>query len=78
MLAKLGKCPRAWITELKGKRAIELLRNGSNVNETADRLGYQHARNFAAGAGMCHEDDGKLHLERDLTIVCNGIIGKSI
>ena len=38
MLAKLGKCPRAWITELKGKRAIELLRNGSNVNETADRL----------------------------------------
>jgi AraC-like DNA-binding protein len=47
MLGQFGKCPRSWMVEQRQCRAIELFQNGSNVNETADSLAYQHARNFS-------------------------------
>jgi AraC-like DNA-binding protein len=48
MFRKFGKCPRSWMAEQRQRRAIELFQNGSNVNETAVSLAYQHARNFSS------------------------------
>jgi transcriptional regulator GlxA family with amidase domain len=45
--AKFDKCPRTWIAEQREQRAIELLRKGYTVKETAVSLGYQHPTNFS-------------------------------
>jgi transcriptional regulator GlxA family with amidase domain len=39
--------PRCWLKRLRMQRAIELLRDGSNVNETADCLGYHDHSHFS-------------------------------
>jgi AraC-like DNA-binding protein len=39
--------PRRWIKRLRMQRAIELLRDGSNVNETAGCLGYHDRSHFS-------------------------------
>ena len=47
-LLAVGHSPRHCLKRLRMQRAIELLRDGSNVNETADRLGYRYATHFSA------------------------------
>ncbi len=47
-LAAAGDSPRRLLKRLRMQRAIELLRDGSNVNETADGLGYRYATHFSA------------------------------
>ncbi|MGO8931303.1 MAG: helix-turn-helix transcriptional regulator [Limisphaerales bacterium] len=42
-----GRKPRQWLRKLRMQRAIELLRDGSNVNETADCLGYRDRSHFS-------------------------------
>ncbi len=42
----LGKTPKMWMCEQRQKYAIELLRNGTSVKETALRLGYRQPTNF--------------------------------
>ena len=44
---KTGKCPQAWLCELRQQQAIELLRRGCKVKETAEFLGYKHATHFS-------------------------------
>jgi|WetSurMetagenome_2_1015567.scaffolds.fasta_scaffold515082_1 AraC family transcriptional regulator, transcriptional activator of the genes for pyochelin and ferripyochelin receptors len=39
--------PRCWLKRLRMERAIELLRDGSNVSETADCLGYRDRSHFS-------------------------------
>ena len=46
-LYSMKKPPRLWITRLRMERALELLRDGSNVNETADLLAYQNHGQFS-------------------------------
>lgn len=46
-LRKFNKGPRIWLAEQRQYLAIELLRNGFTVKETAASLGYQHANNFS-------------------------------
>jgi len=46
-LTTFGDTPRRWLNALRMQRAIELLRHGSNVNQTADRLGYHDRSHFS-------------------------------
>jgi AraC-like DNA-binding protein len=46
-LYSMKEPPRLWINRLRMERAIELLRDGSNVNETADLLAYQNHGQFS-------------------------------
>jgi AraC-like DNA-binding protein len=39
--------PRRWLKRLRMEKAIELLRDGCNVNQTADYLGYQDRSHFS-------------------------------
>jgi transcriptional regulator GlxA family with amidase domain len=39
--------PRCWLKRLRMQRAIQLLRDGSSVNETADCLGCHDRRHFS-------------------------------
>ena len=43
----MGKSPHAWLVELRQRQAIELLRDGSSVKETALTLGYKHPTHFS-------------------------------
>jgi len=43
---QMGKSPKTWLAEQRQQQAIELLRNGSSVKETAAVLGYKQATNF--------------------------------
>jgi AraC-like DNA-binding protein len=45
-LANSGKSPRHWLVEERQWQAIELLRDGSSIKETAARLGYNQQTNF--------------------------------
>jgi AraC-like DNA-binding protein len=46
-LYSLKEPPRLWIKRLRMERALELLRDGSNVNETAALLAYQNHGQFS-------------------------------
>jgi transcriptional regulator GlxA family with amidase domain len=46
-LSALGVTPRRCLKRLRMQRAIELLRDGSNVSEAAFRLGYQDPSHFS-------------------------------
>jgi transcriptional regulator GlxA family with amidase domain len=46
-LKEMGKCPQAWLSEQRQRRAIELLQDGSTVKETAGSLGYKYATHFS-------------------------------
>jgi len=42
-----GRTPEAWLAELRWRQALELVREGSPVKETASRLGYHQASAFS-------------------------------
>jgi len=44
---KMGVCPHAWLFEQRQRQAVELLRDGSSVKETAIILGYKSATHFS-------------------------------
>jgi len=44
---KVGKIPKAWLIEQRQRRAMELLRSGCLVKETAAELGYRYAHHFS-------------------------------
>ncbi len=44
---RMPKSPKAWLLEQRQLRAIELLRDGCSVKETAALLGYTHADHFS-------------------------------
>lgn len=46
-IAIFGTCPRQRLKLLRMENASELLRDGSNVNETADLLGYRDRSHFS-------------------------------
>lgn len=46
-LTAFGHTPRRWLNALRMRRVIELLRDGSNVNQTADCLGYHDRSHFS-------------------------------
>jgi transcriptional regulator GlxA family with amidase domain len=46
-LSALGDTPRRWLKRLRMESALELLRDGSNVNETANCLGYMDHSHFS-------------------------------
>jgi transcriptional regulator GlxA family with amidase domain len=46
-LKAMGERPQAWLCEERQRRAVELLRDGSNVKTTAALLGYRHATHFS-------------------------------
>ena len=47
-IAELGKNPKAWLLGLRQQIAIQLLRDGRSVKETADHLGgYKDASSFS-------------------------------
>jgi|SRR5271154_5180922 len=46
-LKRTGKSPKAWLAEERQSRAIELLRDGRSIKETAVSLGYRHPTNFS-------------------------------
>ena len=45
-LKQTNKTPRVWLAEQRQHQAIELLRDGSTVKETATCLGYKQQTNF--------------------------------
>jgi AraC-like DNA-binding protein len=45
-LKQMEKSPMAWLSEQRQHQAVELLRNGSSVKETALYLGYKQSTNF--------------------------------
>jgi AraC-like DNA-binding protein len=45
-LATTGKSPRHWLMEQRHRQALELLRDGSSIKETATYLGYKQQTNF--------------------------------
>ena len=44
---KFGVCPLAWLFERRQQLALELLRDGSSVKETAMTLGYKYPTHFS-------------------------------
>ena len=46
-IRQFGATAKSWITKQRHKQAVELLRDGSLVKETASLLGYKHANNFS-------------------------------
>ncbi len=45
-LKSMGKSPGIWLIEQRQQRAIQLLRDGSSIKETAVNLGYRQQTNF--------------------------------
>jgi AraC-like DNA-binding protein len=43
----MGVCPRVWLFEQRQRQALELLRDGSSVKETAIMLGYKSPTHFS-------------------------------
>ena len=56
-LHRFGKSPAQWLKEERQRQAIALLRDGSNIQETAYCLGYKQqtnfTRNFKKHWGFC-------------------------
>jgi AraC-like DNA-binding protein len=46
-LPALGDTPRRWLKRLRMERAVELLRDGSSIKETAACLGYEDPSHFS-------------------------------
>ena len=42
-----GKAPKLWMTQNRHQLAIELLKGGATVKETARHLGYSNQQNFS-------------------------------
>lgn len=58
-----GEPPRGCLKRLRMERALELLHDGCNVNQTADRLGYHDhshfSRDFKKHYGLAPKEYGK-------------------
>jgi AraC-like DNA-binding protein len=67
-LPAFGETPRRWLKRLRMQRAVELLCGGSNISETADRLGYKYPTHFSAEFKQVHgvppRDYGSTSMER--------------
>ncbi len=46
-LRKMGKCPKAWLSEQRQLQAAALLRAGSSIKETAGQLCYKSQQHFS-------------------------------
>jgi transcriptional regulator GlxA family with amidase domain len=46
-LKEMGTNPKHWLAEQRQKQAMELLRDGSTVKETASQLGYRYPNHFS-------------------------------
>jgi transcriptional regulator GlxA family with amidase domain len=42
-----GKKPKAWLAEQRQRQALELIKDGSSVKETAAQLGYKHSTHLS-------------------------------
>ena len=49
----LGQTPQVWLTKQRHQLAIELLRKGSPVKETAALVAYRHATTFSREFKKC-------------------------
>lgn len=45
-LKQIKKDIKTWLAEQRQQQAVELLRDGSSIKETASNLGYKQATNF--------------------------------
>src|ERR1017187_3483033 len=45
-LKQMGKNTNIWLAEQRQRHALELLRDGCSIKETASCLGYKHPTNF--------------------------------
>jgi AraC-like DNA-binding protein len=67
-LQKAHKTPGAWLAEQRQHRAIELLRDGSSIKETASCLGYKQQTNFTRKFkefwGACPSLQSPVHLTK--------------
>jgi len=45
-LQHFGKTPKVWLADQRQQQAMELLRDGSSIKETAACLGYKQQTNF--------------------------------
>ena len=52
-LLAFSDSPRGWLKRLRMQRAMELLRDGSNVKETAASLGYEDPSHFSSQFKEC-------------------------
>jgi AraC family transcriptional activator FtrA len=56
-LKHLGKNTKTWLAENRQRNAMDLLREGSSIKETAACLGYKQPNNFSrkykSNTGMC-------------------------
>ena len=56
-IKKMGLTPKEWLKGCRQRQAVELLRDGSSIKETAAELGYKHsthlARDFKNHWGCC-------------------------
>jgi AraC-like DNA-binding protein len=46
-LKTMGMTPKKWLEEQRQNQAVQLLRDGSPVKETAARVGFKHAQHFS-------------------------------
>lgn len=60
------KSPQSWLQSLRMQRAVELLRAGHNVNETAYSLGYADPSHFSRKFKELHGVSPKLYFGRTL------------
>jgi AraC-like DNA-binding protein len=66
----LGKPPGAWLAEQRQRQAIEFLRDGSSIKETAASLGYKQQTNFTRKFkeywGVCPSQPSMLNRSQNL------------
>jgi len=71
-IKKRGQTPKSWLEEQGQKLAIELLRDGFSVKETAAQLGYAcsetFSRNFKRRCGKCPMEVALLMATKPTTI----------
>jgi AraC-like DNA-binding protein len=64
-VGKFNKSPHCWLREARLGRAVELLRDGSSVKETAALLGYKavahFTRDFKKWSGMSPASFARCH-----------------
>jgi AraC-like DNA-binding protein len=70
-LPAFSEPPRGWLKRLRMQRAVDLLRDGSTVKETAGCLGYKYPTHFSAefkrAQGVPPRDHGRITTRRGQT-----------
>jgi transcriptional regulator GlxA family with amidase domain len=79
-LKNMGKTPKAWLVEQRQSQAIELLRSGCAVKETAVRIGYKHSNNFSREFRKFwgHYPTRKLPLQAGAVGECRNMIANGV